>query len=232
MLTREGPRSFYKGTLPPMMGVGMLMSIMFTAQQKRRRQLALHRKPLGIYENALCGAFGGLCQAPVANTIELLKVRLQVQKNVANPLTMRQMFWQVWQSGGVVAFSRGLLPLTARDMIGYACYFGFCETMLAQLAPKGGTKKDVHPLKVMLVGMAGGLCYWVPVMPIDTIKNRLHADSLQCPKYTGTFDCLLKSVRSTGVLGLYRGLLLTCFMAFPKNATKLTVFELVQGMLQ
>jgi len=231
MLRHEGPGSFYKGNVPPMIGVGLLMSIAFSSQQQMRRWLAVEGRPLRIQDNALCGAFAGLCQAPVANTIELLKVRLQVQKDVANPISLRQMATLVWQSGGWCALGRGIVPVTARDMLGYACYFGFCETVLAQLTPAGGTKKDVHPLKVMCVGMAGGVCYWVPVMPIDTIKSRLHADSLGAPKYAGSWDCLCKSVRSAGVVSLYRGLLLTCIMALPKNATKLTVFELVQGML-
>jgi len=231
MLSNEGPGSFFKGTVPPMTGVGLLMSIAFSSQQQMRRRLAIEGRPLRVQENALCGAFGGLCQAPVANTIELLKVRMQVQKDRANPLSLRQMAARVWQSGGPRALGRGIVPLTARDMLGYGCYFGFCETVLARLSPAGGTKKDVHPLKVMAVGMAGGVCYWVPVMPIDTIKSRLHADSLEAPRYAGSWDCLRQSVRSAGAASLYRGLLLTCVMALPKNAAKLPVFELVQGML-
>lgn len=231
MFTREGPRSFYKGTLPPMSGVGLLMSIAFSSQQHMRRTLAVDGRPLRIQDNALCGAFGGLCQAPVANVIELLKVRLQVQRDPKNALGMREMFLDAWRSGGFRALSRGLAPLTARDCLGYACYFGVCETLVAQCIPEGGTKKDVHPLKVMMIGMFGGICYWLPVMPIDTIKSRLHADSLHAPKYSGAFDCLTKLVRSSGVVGLYRGLFLTCLMACPKNAAKLPVFQFVQGLL-
>jgi solute carrier family 25 carnitine/acylcarnitine transporter 20/29 len=232
MLQREGVVSFYKGTLPPMTGVGLLMSIAFSSQQQMRRWLTAEGRALRIQDNAICGAYGGLCQGPVANTIELLKVRLQVQRDVANPLNLRQMMSQVWQISGIRGLARGLGPTVARDAIGYGFYFAFCETMLAWLTPPSGTKKDVHPLKVMAVGMAGGIFYWVPVMPIDTIKSRLHSDSLTTPKYYGALDCLRTTVRTAGVTSLYRGLLLTCIMALPKNAAKLPVFNFVQGLLQ
>jgi len=231
MFVREGPRSFYKGTLPPMSGVGFLMSIVFSSQQQMRRCLAVEGRPFRIQDSALCGAFGGLCQAPAANVVELLKVRLQVQKDIARPLGMREMFGEVWQSGGIRAFSRGLLPIAARDFFGYAIFFGVGDTLVTQCIPEGGTKKDVHLLNVAMIGMLGGVLYWLPSMPFDTIKSRLHADSLQAPKYSGTLDCLTKSVRCSGFPGLYRGLLLSCLMACPKNAAKLPVFHLVQGLL-
>lgn len=231
MLVHEGACSFYKGTVPPMTGVGVLMSIAFSSQQFMRRQLARGGQPLRVTDNMACGAYGGICQAPIANVIELLKVRLQVQGASSQPLNMRQVFMQVWNSGGFYSLSRGLLPLMIRDAVGYGCYFGVCETLLAWAAPQGGTKKDVHPLKVMAIGMFGGVCYWVPVMPFDTVKSRLHADSLAKPAYAGMQDCFMKSIQGGGVQSLYRGLLLTCIYCLPKNAAKLPVFELVSGFL-
>ena len=232
MLLHEGVSSFYKGVVPPAAGVGLLMSIMFSAQQAARRRVASHddARSVGALENALCGAVGGLAQAPAANAIELLKVRQQVQTGA--PSSLRKVAVDVWRSGGAMALSRGLPALALRDALGYACYFGFCETALARLAPPGGSKADVSPSRVLVVGMLGGILYWLPIMPLDTIKSRVHADSLSAPRYRGTLDCALSAMRARhGVWGLYRGLALSCVMALPKNAAKLLAFTFVPVLL-
>merc|ERR1719213_1052325 len=93
-----------------------------------RRQLARGGQPLRVTDNMACGAYGGICQAPIANVIELLKVRLQVQGASSQPLNMRQVFLQVWNSGGFYSLSRGLLPLMIRDAVGYGWYQEGCSS--------------------------------------------------------------------------------------------------------
>jgi solute carrier family 25 (mitochondrial carnitine/acylcarnitine transporter), member 20/29 len=231
MALKEGMSSFYKGMIPPMTGVGALMSMYFGASQWTRRKLIGNvPRDTSLSENMICGFVGGLAQAPLANVIELLKVRLQVQRD--NRLTMKGMFREVVRVNGVPALGRGFAPLMWRDGIGYACYFGFCETALAYITPENKSKRDLHMFTVFLVGMAGGVAYWVPIFPLDTIKSKLHADSLSRPRYRGMFDCAKQCiVKAGGIGGLYRGLFLTVLYCLPKNAAKLPTFEFVSGVL-
>lgn len=243
MWVNEGMFSFYKGTIPPMCGVGVLMSIAFSSQQWMRRLLTRgdRQKRLSASENMMCGFVGGCAQAPLANMIELLKVRLQCQRssstvsNVASPsgpLNLRQMMIELFKTRGMSWMTRGLSATVARDAIGYACYFGFCESAMAWLAPKGGSKRDVPLPVVTLIGMLGGVVYWLPIMPLDTIKSRLHADSLTSPSYKGAWDCATKSIRIGGVASLYRGIIVTVLYCLPKNAAKLPTFEFASSYLE
>ncbi len=231
MASKEGLRSFYKGTIPPMTGVGALMSIYFGVAQWTRRKLQNNvPRELTIPETMICGFAGGLAQTPLANVIELLKVRLQVQRD--NRFTMKGMLREVVRTNGVRALGRGLIPLMWRDSLGYACYFGFCETTLAYITPEHQKKSDLPISTVFLVGMLGGVVYWVPIFPLDTIKSKLHADSLSRPTYRGMFDCAKQCItKAGGIGGLYRGLFLTVLYCLPKNAAKLPTFEFVSGLL-
>ena len=156
-------------------------------------------RELTIPETMICGFMGGLAQTPLANVIELLKVRLQVQRD--NRFTMKGMLREVVRTNGVRALGRGLIPLMWRDSLGYACYFGFCETTLAYITPEHQKKSDLPISTVFLVGMLGGVVYWVPIFPLDTIKSKLHADSLSRPTYRDTYVRLCAHVTKAGGIG-------------------------------
>ena len=96
---------------------------------------------------------------------------------------------------------------------------------MRQATPANGSKADVPFPVVASIGVVGGVAYWIPTMPIDTIKSRLHADGFKRPQFSGAIDCAMKSVRSGGVGSLYRGFALSVVYSIPKNAAKYSAFE-------
>ncbi|XP_034027939.1 mitochondrial carnitine/acylcarnitine carrier protein [Thalassophryne amazonica] len=78
----------------------------------------------------------------------------------------------------------------------------------------GGEKerstRRVSPLKNLVAGGVGGAFLLLAGHPLDTIKVRLHtqpkASCGQYVLYTGTYDCLRKTVSKEGLLGLYKGM--------------------------
>ena len=247
MLLREGWRSFYKGSVPPICGAGFLMSIAFTSQQHARRLILdssskSNTSDMTLAQNAICGCVGGLSQTPFANVIELLKVRLQCQgaanesgvakcaaertrATAGRALNLRQMFVKLWKTQGPWFLTRGYSALALRDVVGYGFYFSACEVLMRVATPEDGTKADVSFPLVASIGVLGGVAYWIPIMPLDTIKSRLHADGFKRPTFSGAVDCATKSIRAGGVGSLYRGLALTVLYSVPKNAAKYTAFE-------
>lgn len=71
-------------------------------------------------------------------------------------------------------------------------------------------KQRNSPIKNFLAGGVGGVCTVISGHPFDTIKVRLQtmpaAAAGAKPLYTGTLDCVLKTVRGEGVRGLYKGM--------------------------
>eukprot|EP00698_Gefionella_okellyi_P007425 TRINITY_DN1810_c0_g1_i2.p1 TRINITY_DN1810_c0_g1~~TRINITY_DN1810_c0_g1_i2.p1 ORF type:complete len:316 (+),score=43.58 TRINITY_DN1810_c0_g1_i2:76-948(+) len=56
-----------------------------------------------------------------------------------------------------------------------------------------------------IAGCVGGLAQVVSGHPLDTVKVRLQTQSATNPQYSGMVDCIRKTVRSEGFLGLYKG---------------------------
>ncbi|TRY71026.1 hypothetical protein TCAL_15032 [Tigriopus californicus] len=71
-------------------------------------------------------------------------------------------------------------------------------------------KTQASPMKDFIAGGFGGICTVLSGHPFDTIKVRLQTmpnpKPGQPPMYTGTVDCVMKTVKLEGVTGLYKGM--------------------------
>eukprot|EP00095_Tigriopus_kingsejongensis_P010278 snap_masked-scaffold474_size162001-processed-gene-0.3 protein:Tk10278 transcript:snap_masked-scaffold474_size162001-processed-gene-0.3-mRNA-1 annotation:"congested-like trachea protein" len=76
--------------------------------------------------------------------------------------------------------------------------------------PKKKKKTAPHPVKDFISGGVGGSCSVLSGHPFDTIKVRIQ--TMPKPKageramYTGTMDCIVKTVKFEGFTGLYKGM--------------------------
>ncbi|XP_055334629.1 mitochondrial carnitine/acylcarnitine carrier protein-like [Paramacrobiotus metropolitanus] len=70
--------------------------------------------------------------------------------------------------------------------------------------------RRVSPIKDFLAGGFGGTWLVIVGHPLDTIKVRLQTQPkvglAQVPLYRGTWDCFQKTIKTEGVLGLYKGM--------------------------
>uniref|UniRef100_W5NIM3 Mitochondrial glutamate carrier 2 n=1 Tax=Lepisosteus oculatus TaxID=7918 RepID=W5NIM3_LEPOC len=85
------------------------------------------------------------------------------------------------------------------------------------------------PAKLINGGVAG-LVGVTCVFPIDLAKTRLQ--NQQGPRlYTGMLDCLVKTVRSEGYFGMYRGAAVNLTLVTPEKAIKLAANDLFRQQL-
>ncbi|EGC38719.1 hypothetical protein DICPUDRAFT_75670 [Dictyostelium purpureum] len=71
-----------------------------------------------------------------------------------------------------------------------------------------GNNKDsqlVIALKDIVAGSVGGIGQVFTGHPLDTIKVRLQTQPVGNPIYSGTMDCLRKTIQQEGFMGLYKG---------------------------
>ncbi|KAL9966783.1 hypothetical protein ACROYT_G024904 [Oculina patagonica] len=84
---------------------------------------------------------------------------------------------------------------------------------------KGHQGRSVSGVKNFFAGGFGGVCGVTIGHPFDTIKVRLQTAPLPIPGeeplFRGTLDCLVKTVRNEGVLGLFKGLFTPVAFATP-----------------
>ncbi|XP_025833010.1 ADP,ATP carrier protein 1 [Agrilus planipennis] len=161
---------------------------------------------------------GGI-SAAVAKTavapIERVKLLLQVQASSKQiPEDQRykgivDCFIRIPKEQGVGAFWRGNLANVIRYFPTQALNFAFKDHYKKLFL--GGIDKKKQFWRYFAGNLASGgaagatsLCF---VYPLDYARTRLGADVGKAGEreYTGLVDCLLKTVKSDGIVGLYRG---------------------------
>ncbi|CEH13683.1 mitochondrial carrier [Ceraceosorus bombacis] len=183
LVKHEGPLAFYKGTLTPLLGVGLCVSIQFGVFERMKREFqAINAKKFGdqSYLNKglsssqlyLAGSAAGLSNAVVAGPVEQIRIRLQTQKNnqFKGPLDCAR---QIIRASGVSGIFRGMIPTFAREGHGMGCYFLTYEYLVQQLLAKTGkTRSEMPAIYAVLFGASSGLAVWLSAYPFDIIKSQ------------------------------------------------------------
>ncbi|KAL4659452.1 mitochondrial glutamate carrier 1-like isoform X1 [Arapaima gigas] len=90
-------------------------------------------------------------------------------------------------------------------------------------------RKISLPAKLINGGVAG-LVGVTCVFPIDLAKTRLQ-NQQGTKVYSGLFDCLVKTIRAEGYLGMYRGAAVNLLLVTPEKAIKLAANDVFRQQL-
>lgn len=113
-----------------------------------------------------------------------------------------------------------------------------CYDSQQNLMYTGNDHRD-RPLANLLAGGVGGLCSLVVGQPLDMVKVKLQTMTPTICKttggrsfpYTGGVDCLVKTVKSEGVLSLFRGMSGLALFALPRSALMFYANSVGRNML-
>ncbi|PNJ84895.1 SLC25A22 isoform 16, partial [Pongo abelii] len=86
------------------------------------------------------------------------------------------------------------------------------------------------PAKLINGGIAG-LIGVTCVFPIDLAKTRLQNQQNGQRMYTSMSDCLIKTIRSEGYFGMYRGAAVNLTLVTPEKAIKLAANDFFRHQL-
>jgi solute carrier family 25 (adenine nucleotide translocator) protein 4/5/6/31 len=181
------------------------------------------------------GAIAKTCTAPIE------RVKLLIQTQDANPKIISgevprytgivNCFTRVASEQGVKAFWRGNLTNIIRYFPTQAFNFAFKDTIKA-LFPKADKKTEFA--KFFAINMAsGGLAgagSLMIVYPLDYARTRLASDvGSGKAQFNGLFDCLKKTVASSGVGGLYNGIGVSIVGIIPYRGVYFGLFDTMSG---
>lgn len=138
-------KGLYKGTIPPLIGVGFEKAVVF-----------------GVYNNTykytknhfLSGGLAGLCASIVVTPFERIKIMLQTNQKIQN-VNIKYLF-------------RGLSATFTRETPGFAIYFYVFNKL------KDNTK-EMNSMKTFLYGGITATISWCFIYPQDRIKTILQA---------------------------------------------------------
>ncbi|KDN44470.1 hypothetical protein RSAG8_05517, partial [Rhizoctonia solani AG-8 WAC10335] len=260
ILKNEGPLSFYKGTLTPLLGIGLCVSIQFAALEGVKRAFAdVNRKSgtggpdgtvLGGGQLLAAGAAAGLANSVVSGPVEHIRIRLQTQPHHAK---LYNGPWdavrKIYRSNGVAGIFKGQNPTLLREATGYAAYFWAYEKLIQReirvhnvVARSDGReirvhncrREDIAPAKAILFGAVAGYALWAVIFPIDMIKSRIQTDGFSFgtgQKYKSGTDAVRQIWKAEGMAAFTRGLIPILIRSPFANGATFLGFEMASRFL-
>ncbi|CDR42668.1 CYFA0S10e00914g1_1 [Cyberlindnera fabianii] len=227
LIKEEGALAFYKGTMAPLVGVGICTSIQFAVNEYMKRIVfgTSHTERLKPWQYYIAGTAAGFANAVVASPVEHIRSRLQMQ--ITGNTSAIAMLRAVYQKAGLAhGVMRGYLPTLMRGL-GTGIYFmSFEQFVQFDISHNNILREDIPGWKMCLYGGIAGNCMWAASYPIDFIKTKLQTDSLDTPKYRGIKDVISAVYNARGIRGFFKGFVPTMLRAAPANAATFYAFEL------
>jgi solute carrier family 25 (adenine nucleotide translocator) protein 4/5/6/31 len=193
-----------------------------------------------ILTDLAIGGISGAITKTAMSPIERVKLLMQTQdsnKDVISGKVQRytgigDCFSRVRSEQGIAAFWRGNLVNCIRYAPQQGSALAFNDA-IKSLFPKYNQKTHFWQsfgANLFSGGLAGGIantiCY-----PFDFARTRLASDVGSGKKtFNGIGDCIMKTVRSQGITGLYRGWSITVAGAFVYRAGQLGTFAQIMAM--
>jgi solute carrier family 25 (adenine nucleotide translocator) protein 4/5/6/31 len=190
---------------------------------------------LNFLAGGVSGAIAKTCTAPIE------RVKLLIQTQDANPKIISgevprytgivNCFTRVAAEQGIGAFWRGNLTNIIRYFPTQAFNFAFKDSIKAMF-PKADKKTEFwkfFSINMASGGLAGAGSLMI-VYPLDYARTRLASDvGAGKQQFSGLTDCLVKTVKSSGLSGLYNGVGVSVVGIIPYRGVYFGLFDTLSG---
>ncbi|XP_068604795.1 solute carrier family 25 member 36-A [Brachionichthys hirsutus] len=234
ILAREGPRSFFRGLAPNLVGVAPSRAIYFAAYSAAKKKLSDVLEPDSTPVHMLSAAMAGFTAITATNPIWLIKTRLQLETRNRGERQMNaiECMRRVYRTDGLRGFYKGMSASYAgisETVIHFAIYEGIKRKLLQSRAHdrmgEEGAVKDISDfVAIMLAAATSKMCASSIAYPHEVIRTRLREEG---SKYRSFFQTLVTVPREEGYRALYRGLATHLVRQIPNTAIVMATYEVV-----
>jgi len=182
------------------------------------------KKKLGFFENFMLSGVAAAVSKTAAAPIERVKLLVQNQSEMIKqgrldrPYTgVMDCTMRTFKNEGIIPFWRGNMANVLRYFPTQALNFAFKDTIKALFkTAKDAPQYEKFAKNIMSGGMAGSMSLLF-VYSLDYCRTRLANDAKAKGKereFNGMVDVYVKTIKSDGVVGLYRGFVISCVGIF------------------
>ncbi|KAF8465232.1 mitochondrial carrier domain-containing protein, partial [Kalaharituber pfeilii] len=177
--------------------------------------------------NLISGASSGVLGAAMGSPFFLVKTRLQSYSPFLPVGTQHEYknaihgFSSIWSSEGFKGLYRGVGAAMVRTGFGSSVQLPTYFLAKRQLEKHGGMKDT--PATHLAASTASGFVVCCVMHPPDTVMSRMYNQNGNL--YTGIWDCLSKTVRTEGLLAIYKGYFAHLARILPHTILTLTLAE-------
>jgi len=187
---------------------------------------------------AIGGTIGAISKT-IMSPVERVKILMQTMDSNPDVISGKvkpyssigDCFRRVSAEQGMAAFWRGNLVNCLRYAPQQGSALAFND-FFKNMFPKVNKQEQFWTFFTynLLSGGAGGATAMVICYPMDFARTRLASDLTSGkPKFDGIIDCLSKTIKEQGVVGLYRGTAVSIAGAFVYRAGQLGLYGTVMG---
>ncbi|EPS34199.1 hypothetical protein PDE_09163 [Penicillium oxalicum 114-2] len=234
VIRNEGFRGLYSGVIPQLIGVAPEKAIKLTVNDLVRG--ALTDKDTGKMwypHEILAGGTAGACQVVFTNPLEIVKIRLQVQGEIAKNVEgvpRRSALWIV-KNLGLVGLYKGASACLLRDVPFSAIYFPTYAHLKSDFFGETATNK-LGVVQLLTAGAIAGMPAAYLTTPCDVIKTRLQVEARKGEtKYTGLRHCATTVWKEEGLKAFFKGGPARILRSSPQFGFTLAAYEVLQKML-
>ena len=216
----NGIMSFWKGNATNCSRVIPHTAVQFTAYQFFKDNIAEISNSPTISDRLLSGAFAGATAATITHPLDVIRIRLQTEKNVHN---VASAFKHILNEGkgNPKNFYKGYIPtiFSLGPFIGinFATY---------DLLNSNIVIADSVPINSLILGGVSGFIAQSFCYPLDTIRRRMQVSG---NNYSSYINACSKILHTEGTFGFYRGFLANIIKVVPNNGIRFGVFELMRN---
>ncbi|KAK7686861.1 hypothetical protein QCA50_009937 [Cerrena zonata] len=224
-LVKDGLRGFYRGVLPPLIGVTPMFAVSFWGYDVGKKLVSSFTgrsaDKFTIQDTSTAGFISAVPTTLVAAPFERVKVMMQIQQKEAS---MASVIKEMYKTGGIRSIFKGSLATLARDGPGSALYFATYEVLKEKLSTPG---KDMSIGAIVTAGGFAGVSMWLGVFPIDTIKSTQQSSNTNISIFKTTSNIYKKG----GIKAFFPGVGPALARSFPANAATFLGVELARKAL-
>jgi len=235
-LRLEGPSSFFKGVVAPVLGAAPINAVVFVTYGGVMRLAAenygkkVDESELPIYWHGLAGICAGFGQNVFGTPNELVKIKCQVNRT-ENVRSIQMAKRLVSQGGLFKGLFQGFWITAARDTPAFGIYFVSYE-YYRNLFQSWGMSQVASAF--FAGGMAGSNSFLF-THPIDVIKSMRQEQKIGTPKYQTRTVYLIKQAyvangRSVSIFA--RGVIPSVVRAYPVSAVTFVIYDYLLRALE
>lgn len=158
-----------------------------------------------------CGATAGVIGASVGSPLFMIKTRMQIQSNaiaVGEQYVYRNMFHalsDIYRTGGIKSLYTGVSAAALRVAMGSSVQLSTYDTTKQALMNATELPGDAFTIHLM-ASLVTGVFAVLVMHPFDVISTRLYVQRPgELKKYNSIPDCLVKTLKTEGITGIYKG---------------------------
>lgn len=235
-LKNEGIGGFYKGILPPILAETPKRATKFFTFEQYKIAFTHSEIPLPV-TMSFAGLFSGLTEAIVICPFEVVKVRLQADRNssVKEQRSTASMAREIYRNEGfgTSGLYRGLGATLGRHGAWNMVYFGLYHSC-REVIPDAKQNPTSNLIGRIALGFTAGSLASIFNIPFDVAKSRIQGPQPDpfTRKYSGTMQTISLVYKEEGFGALYKGLLPKVMRLGPGGAVMLIVYDEVYSWLQ